>query len=786
MGRHANGCSNQITIAIVGNPNCGKTTLFNLLTGAKQKTGNWAGVTVDKKVGCYMYRDWEITVVDLPGNYSLDVGIGNLAIDEKIARDYILTKQADLIINLIDASNLERNLYLTTQLLEMRCPMITVLNMMDVAKERGVNIDFQNLQQALGCSVVPIVASRKKSTVFNQLNETILGFFKQNSGLPLDVRYSVFLEQYIAAMSLCLEEVAHQKQISTRWLAIKLMEGDVTLESILNTTQMECLLKERQQLEHEKNEDADIIIADERYCFINTLVKKVVQRPKKLNRRLSDKIDAVVLNRYLGIPIFLGVMYCMFTFAIKVGKIFQDAMQQLFEVVFVRGLGHVLEGLNAPFWVTAAATGAGEGVATVANFVPLIAALFLFLSFLEGTGYMARAAFVVDRLMQKIGLPGKSFVPLIVGFGCNVPAIMATRTLQKERDRKLSIMMNPFMSCGARLQVFSLLAVVCFPSQGQNVVFLLYMIGIVIAIFTGWIMKKTLLKGRMSWFIMELPRYHWPTARVTFMHTWDKLKSFVVRAGKTIVLLVMVITILNTVGRDGSIGNENTKDSVLAVAARYVTPFFAPMGMQQDNWPAVVGIFTGILAKETVAGTLCAIYGEMHAETIKKQQQEHGAPYSFWQDVAAAFKTIPENMLFWMKNVNQPLKQSAVDEVNVKTQNIIRDLFGGAVAVFAYMLFILLYIPCVSVMGAIKREVGWRWMVFSVFWTTYLAYTVAVLFYQFATLALHPVTSLMWTGGLLLGVFIVIMILRFWGVFMDEKQSINKKCFFSNGNVYAQ
>ncbi len=756
----------RITIALVGNPNCGKTTLFNVLTGARQKTGNWAGVTVEKKTGHYENNGMLFDIVDLPGSYSLDVGVGEVSLDEKIARDYILSKQADVVVNILDAANIERNLYLTTQLLEMRCPVIVVLNMMDTAKDKGIGINIDMLRKRIGCPVIPVIASSKQKSGVAELKESINEFICDGSYFPANLSYSHQVEGIILKIVSQTETVATEKNISSRWLAIKLLEGDSTLDGLLNQTQYDSVVQARKKLEVAEGEDADIIFANERYEHINLLTQAVVRRKQNLSKNLTAKIDSIVLNRYLGIPIFLLIMYCMFTFAIKTGQIFQDVVQQLFEAVFVNGLGHMLGVMHAPGWFIAAVTGAGEGVATVANFVPLIAALFLFLALLEDTGYMARAAFIVDILMKKIGLPGKSFVPLIVGFGCNVPAIMATRTLQRERDRKLSVMMNPFISCGARLQVFSLLAMVFFPHGGQNVVFALYLLGIVVAVFTGLIMKKTLLPGKVSSFVMELPVYHMPTARVTLTRTWDKLKGFVIRAGRTIVLLVMVITALNTVGRDGSLGNEDTQNSLLSAISQTITPVFKPMGMKEDNWPATVGIFTGVLAKETVAGTLNAVYGQIASKQMQAKRSL-SEPYSFWGDVKDALKTVPDNIKFWASSFGNPFKSGDVDSVSSATKNTMYTMFGGIASVFAYMIFVLLYVPCVAAMGAVKREVGKRWMYFSVFWTTYMAYTLATLFYQIYTFALHPVYSLSWIGGLLSGVVCVIFVLRYLGNRMD-------------------
>ena len=596
----------QATVAVLGNPNCGKTTLFNGLTGAKQQVGNWPGVTVEKKTGSYEYQEQHVELVDLPGTYSLDVGIGNTAIDEKLARDYVLANEADLYINIIDAGNIERNLYLTSQLLEMNRPMLVVLNMMDVAKEKGIKIDVDALSSRLGCAVIPVTAS--KSEGLAPLQDAIhhhleARFESQSVSQTVRVTYSDDVEDALSRLDDVAGPQAQTLGVCPRWLSGRLLEGDQSLESLMPASSMAQVITVREGLKRDRGEDVDIIFADERYCFIGHLTDGVVLRSRKVSQSLTEKIDAVVLSRVLGLPIFLGVMYFMFMFTINVGSAFIDFFEILTGTLFVDGGRYVLEGAGAPeLMITLLADGVGGGIQTVSTFIPVIGCLFLFLSLLEDSGYMARAAFVMDRAMRALGLPGKAFVPVLIGFGCNVPAIMATRTLEQERDRKLTILMNPFMSCGARLPVYALFAVVFFPDSGQNVVFALYLAGIAVAVLTGLIMKNTLLPGDMTPFVMELPRYHMPTLKGILLRTWDRLKSFIVKAGQTIVIMVVALSFLNSLGTDGSFGNENSEKSVLSYVGHSLTPAFAPMGMERDNWPAAVGIFTGVFAKESCCG----------------------------------------------------------------------------------------------------------------------------------------------------------------------------------------
>jgi ferrous iron transport protein B len=542
----------KTVIAIAGNPNSGKTTMFNALTGSHQRVGNWPGVTVEKKSGSMAIGGAQAEVVDLPGIYSLS----SHSEDERVARDYLLSREANLVVNIVDASNLERNLFLTLNLLEMRVPVILVLNMMDLAAKRGMKVDPDALSAALGVPVVPISAIKR---------------------------------------------------------------GDIGR------------LKDR--------------------------LPALLESGKAL--------DTVVLNRYLGIPVFLGVMYLLFWFVINVGGAFIDFFDSAFGAVFVDGFSLLLDGIGSPAWLVALlAGGIGAGIQTVATFVPIMFMMFFMLALLEDSGYMSRAAFVMDRALRAIGLPGKAFIPMIVGFGCSVPAIMATRTLENKRDRYLTVFMVPFMSCGARLPVYALFGAAFFPRNGGLIVLSLYLTGIVLAVATAFMQKSTLFRGEPSPFVMELPPYHAPRLADLLKHAWLRLKVFMFRAGKVIVITVTLLGVLNSIGTDGSFGNEDSENSVLSVVGKAITPVFSPMGIEQDNWPATVGLFTGLFAKEAVVGTLNGLY-----------------PH----------------------------------------------------AAYAYLLFILIYFPCLAALGALVREMGpfFGWV--SVIYLTVLAWITATLYYQIAS-----------------------------------------------------
>jgi ferrous iron transport protein B len=759
----------SLSIAIVGNPNCGKTTLFNALTGARQRVGNWPGVTVDRKSGVYGVGADQVEVIDLPGVYTLGIVPGMDAVDEKVTRDFVLSRQADVVVNIVDASNLERNLYLTAQLLEMRVPMVVALNMMDVADEQGLAIDVVAMRDALGCPVVPLVAARQSG--IDGLKEAVARAAGEARPPTANVAYQGAIESLIERLCPDLAAIAKAERIDVRWLAVKALELDDLARRIAAPALTDDFNASVAAAEAELGEDMDILIADGRYAFANGLAQDAVRRIGQASSSVSDAIDRWVLNPWLGTPIFLGIMYLMFMFTINVGGAFIDFFDIVAGTIFVDGVKALLgplEAMGLPAWVgVLVADGAGGGIQVVATFIPIIGFLYLFLSALEDSGYMARAAFLMDRLMRVVGLPGKSFVPLIVGFGCNVPAIMASRTLDKERDRIMTTLMTPFMSCGARLAVYALFAAAFFPSGGQNVVFALYLIGIAAAIGTGLVLRHTLLMGETSPFLMELPPYHLPRPRDVLIHTWNRLKGFIFGAGQIIVVVVTVLSFFNSLGTDGSFGNEDSGKSVLSAVGRAIVPAFEPMGITDDNWPATVGIFTGVFAKEAVVGTLDSLYSNLAGEGAAVADEA----YSLLGGLEKALATIPDNLAGLADLVADPLgigaveapslEQAAADQaVAMGTFGAMTSRFDGAAGAFAYMLFILLYFPCVAALGAVNRETGPRWALFAALWTTGLAYVSSVSFYQAARFTAHPGTSALWIAGLALALALVIWMMR--------------------------
>ncbi len=723
----------KLTIGLIGNPNSGKTTLFNQLTGARQRVGNWAGVTVERKEGHFSTTDNLVTLVDLPGTYSLTTISSQTSLDEQIACHYILSGDADLLINVVDASNLERNLYLTLQLLELGIPCIVALNMLDLAEKQQIRIDIDALSARLGCPVVPLVSTRARGIDALKL---AVDRHSQNTDLEL-VHYAKPLLQEADHLAQEMAQTMPQKQ--RRWLGLQMLEGDIYSRRYAGDAAQKLDLSLARL--NEQLDDPALHIADARYQSIAAICEVVSNTLTAEHSRFTAAVDRIILNRFLGLPVFLLVMYLMFLLAINIG----GALQPLFDVgsvaIFIHGLQWVGYTLHFPEWLTIfLAQGIGGGVNTVLPLVPQIGMMYLFLSFLEDSGYMARAAFVMDRLMQALGLPGKSFVPLIVGFGCNVPSVMGARTLDAPRERLMTIMMAPFMSCGARLAIFAVFAAAFFGQQGALAVFSLYILGIVMAILTGLMLKHTIMRGEASPFVMELPVYHVPHVKSLLIQTWQRLKGFVLRAGKVIVIVSIFLSALNSFTLDGKAA-DNINDSALASVSRVITPLFKPIGVHEDNWQATVGLFTGAMAKEVVVGTLNTLYT---AENIQEEafnpaefhlgDELFGAVDETWQSLKGTFS---------LSVLANPIEASKGDgEMATGAMGVMSEKFGSASAAYSYLIFVLLYIPCISVMGAIARESSRGWMGFSILWGLNIAYSLSTVFYQATNFSQHPRYSL--------------------------------------------
>ncbi|MDP3561288.1 MAG: Fe(2+) transporter permease subunit FeoB [Legionellaceae bacterium] len=741
-------------VMLVGNPNCGKTTLFNALTGDNQRIGNWPGVTVEKKTGLWSVDNQSINVTDLPGVYSLGI-TDNLAQDAKITSHSVAFGDADILINVVDACHLERHLYLTTQLLELNKPVIIALNMIDIAQSQGITIDIEALSEQLNCPVVAMQAHRQLgvTTLLQTIN--LLNIFESKDNpyqkkLPISFPEIVKteltqLEHYLKKNQLCAIELIS-------FVARRLLENGDKNASLL-CLDGACLRAINIDI---SMSDSDILMADTRYNLIHKITLSVQKKTSDSSEHFTAKLDRIVLHRFGALPIFLGMMYLMFLLAINVGGAFQDFFDITTDTVFVKGTAWLLQKMQAPNWlIVLGANGVGKGINTTATFIPVMAVMFFFLSLLEASGYMARAAFVVDKIMRFLGLPGKSLIPMIVGFGCNVPGVMAARALDSERDRILTVLMSPFMSCSARLTIYTVFVAAFFPKGGQNIVFSLYLIGIGMAILTGFLLRKTLFQGEASPLILELPMYHRPSLQRLLKETLFRLRHFLMRAGKLIIPICILLGVLNA----WTINTGFEQLSILAFIGQRMTPLFAPMGIQPDNWPAVVGLLTGTLAKEVVIGSLNSLYSQLG----DVKQYIEITDFHFFASIKTALQSIPHNLSSLGDAFINPIVASAGNEtMSQSAYGLMYQYFNGKAAAYAYLLFILLYIPCVSTMAAIRQETQTKYMLFSIIWSLVIAYSMAVLFYQVATYKDHMLGTLEWMITIIMTILLVVICMYFF------------------------
>ncbi len=667
----------MLTVALAGNPNCGKTTIFNALTGANQHVGNWPGVTVEKKEGRLRFGGNQYNIVDLPGTYSL----GAYSEDEVVARNFILKDKPDLVVNVVDATNIERNLYLTVQLLEMGANVVIALNMMDEAEKRGIKIDVDSLQRQLGVPIVPMIASRQKG--IDDLKSKISEAIKKNAAEPVKITYGREIDEVVASLAQIIKQSASINDYPADWVALKLLENDKYILDYASKQAPHILDKVAayiNDLTKSLGIEPEMAIVDKRYEFIGDVVRGNIIKPKQQIETTSDKIDKVLTHKWFGLPIFALIMFSIYQLTFIIGEdVLGGSVAFLLETLG-ENVAAWLEGINAPGMLISFVTdGIFGGIGAVLEFVPLIMVLYIFLGILEDSGYMARAAYVMDRIMRALGLHGKTFISMLIGVGCNVPGIMSTRTLDSRKDRMIAILINPFISCGARLPIYLVFIAAFFPNHGGTVLFILYATGFIVAILMGKLFSKTLFKGETSYFIMELPPYRMPTVKGVLIHMWDKVGGFLKRAGTVIFAVVTMLWVLSIL----PYGVEPySQASILGRIGSFISPIFKPAGF--GTWQASVGLFAGIVAKEAVVATLGMVYAgvEEGAELVASIQQ--------------AFTPL---------------------------------------SAFAFMIMTLLYTPCAAVIGTVRRETNsWKWTLFTVVYTFLVGWIGAVLVFQIGRL----------------------------------------------------
>ncbi|KAF0226507.1 MAG: ferrous iron transporter FeoB [Erysipelotrichaceae bacterium] len=658
------------TIALVGNPNCGKSTVFNILTGSNQYVGNWPGVTVEKKSGHIRKSKLDLSVVDLPGIYSLATS----TLEEVITREFIESDEVDLIVNILDASNLERNLFLTLQLMEIGKPMIVALNMMDVLRAHKDELNIEHLSQHLGIDMIEIVASKEQG-----ISTLIEAMEKDHVPVQILPIYRPKIQKLINKV----KEGLHIK-VSPTLHAIRFIEEGISAalgheKKPLDLSPLNAMVEESLR---DETLDRDMIISDEKYRFITELSSHVLKRNMSQEKTLTHRIDAVVTHRILAFPIFLGVMWIVFMLAFgPFGATLKGYFELLIQFV-IDQVASLLTMIDVSPWVYGLVIdGLLGGVGSVLGFLPEITILFIVLSILEDTGYMARAAFIMDRILRRFGLSGKSFIPMIIGFGCTVPALMATRTLENEKDRRLTMMIIPFMSCSARFPIYAVFAAALFTNNQALVVYTMYIMGILVAILSGIFLKRFVTQGSVSSFIMELPEYHRPTLRNLILHTWDKVKGFIIKAGTVLLLASLIIYMMSTYTFDLQPALEQV-DSMIGSIGTFIAPIFKPLGF--GDWKSSIALLVGFIAKEAVVSTLGVL---------------HGVGDSAVNGTAALVEPI--------RAAYTPL------------------------AGFAFMTFTLLYLPCIAAFATLKREMNsWKWTFITVGYQTGVAYLLALLIYQ--------------------------------------------------------
>lgn len=739
-----NMASQNLTIALAGNPNVGKSTLFNALTGARQHVGNWPGKTVEKKEGRFSIEDREMIIVDLPGTYSLAA----YSIEEIITRDFLLHEHPGAVVAVVDASNLERNLYLVTQLLELDTQVIIALNMADMARSRGMYIDTEKLGRNL--SGIPVIETVGRQGIgINELKSAIARAALQQPTRSFRLDYGEVLEAEIATLQAQIEtDPELGARYNPRWLAIKLLENDETVLSVLER-HAALLANARAAIDRVTDaldEDPETLITDLRYQFIVDVVADAVTRPKQPVITRSEQVDQIITHRVWGVPIFLLLMWIVFQFTANVSTPYLDWMDAVITGPFTSWVTQILAaiGMGDSWLHSLLVDGVIAGVGGVLVFVPVLTVLYLAIAILEDSGYMARAAFVMDRVMQTVGLHGKSFLPMLIGFGCTVPAIYATRALENERDRKLTAFLSTFMSCGARLPVYVVIGTVFFGTQAGSLIFAMYVLGIGVALLTGLVLKRTVYRNQPPQpFVMELPPYRWPSPKTVFMQMAERTMGFVRNATTVILACSAIVWVILALPANLDLSRFNqvdAQDSMFGTLSQTIAPVFAPAGF--GNWQSAGSLITGFVAKEVVVGTMSQVFvrdvviESEAAPSTTLVEDLSGIVTGFGQ---AAVLTVQEviNIIPRTLNVIPVFQVPQVDFLNTAEEEEDLTALGVALqgaftplAAVAFSAFVLLYVPCMASVAAMRHEFGKRWTLYQIVYTLAVAWSVSVLIYQ--------------------------------------------------------
>ncbi len=717
-----------ITVAVAGNPNSGKSTLINAIAGTRLNVGNWPGVTVEKKTAIFDYEGVKIKLVDLPGTYSLSP----YSQEEIIARDYLIQEKPDVIIDVVDSTNLERNLYLTMQLLELGIPVVIALNIYDEAEKKGFKFNTKLIEQMLGVKAIPTISTKNKG--LDVLMKAVMEAASDTAQhTPKSINYGEDIESAAFVVESGIRNLypTLANRYPLRWLAYKLMEGDEHISKEINLSGDGTFIEDAvRHLKLAHGSDIESLMADARYAKAAGLAREALTKPDTRKIELTEKIDRLVLNRFLGIPIFLAAMWLVFKLTFDFSKPFSDWIDEMINGPFKRWGEALLGFVNAPSWTVSLLTeGVIAGVGFVLVFVPVIFAMMFFITFLEGSGYMARAAFVMDRMMHAIGLHGKSFIPMLLGFGCNVPAIYATRTLENPRDKALTALLVPLMSCGARLPVYVLFVGVFFADHGGTVLWSLYVLGIALAVVMGMVFKRTLFKGEPPMFIMELPPYRMPSLKNLLIHTWEKGKHFLIKAGTYILAVSILIWFLLNLPW----GVEHKKDSYLGRMGQVIAPAFEPLGF--GNWEAASSLVSGLIAKEIVVGTMGEIYVEKKGEGAEDEKKESPTFIEDIKEIGTSFATAVKDSFVNVFSTFGFASISADEEEEDKEKgSTLKDVISTQftpLSAYAFIAFVLLYMPCFVVAIAMKHEFGtWKWFGIAFAYQMALAWVVALVIYQ--------------------------------------------------------